>query len=98
VGDEDLAIAKKRREVSMALTLEQTSVLAPELAGWWSSAGLDYYLGYYAHMATQTLDDLRRFARTYIVGRPRVIGVLAPPTTTEQIAAWLRQGVKRAAP
>ena len=91
VSEEDLAIAKKRRAVSMALTLEQTSLLAPELAVWWASAGLDYYLGYHARMAAQRVDDLRRFARTYIVGRPRVIGVLAPPETTERLAAWLRQ-------
>src|SRR5205085_6229930 len=93
VTEEDLTIARKRREVSMALTLEGTSLLAPQLASWWSSAGLDYYLGYDARMAAQTVDDLRRFARAYIVGRPRVIGVLAPPETTEQVAAALRRGV-----
>jgi len=93
VTEEDLTIARKRREVSMALTLERTSLLAPQLASWWSSAGLDYYLGYDARMAAQTVDDLRRFARAYIVGRPRVIGVLAPPETTEQVAAALRRGV-----
>ena len=93
ITEEDLTIARKRREVSMALTLEGTSLLAPQLASWWSSAGLDYYLGYDARMAAQTVDDLRRFARAYIVGRPRVIGVLAPPETTEQVAAALRRGV-----
>ena len=97
VGDEDLAIAKKRREVSMALTIEQTSMLAPELATWWSSAGLDYYLGYHGRMRAQTVDDLRRFARAYIVNRPRVIGVLAPADVTQSLAAWLRQG-KRTTP
>jgi len=91
VTEEDLTIAKRRRAVSMALTLEQTSLLAPDLAGWWASAGLEYYLGYQHRMAAQTVEDLRRFARGYIVGRPRVIGVLAPPETTEQLAAWLRQ-------
>ena len=97
VTGEDLAIAKKRRAVSMALTLEQTSLLAPELATWWASAGLEYYLGYQHRLAAQTVDDLRRFARAYIVGRPRVIGVLAPPATTQQLAAWLRQ-ISGAAP
>jgi zinc protease len=94
VSEEDLAIAKKHREVSMALTLERTSLLAPQLAGWWASAGLDYYVGYHDRMATQTVDDLRRFARAYIVARPRVIGVLAPPETTQQLAAVLRHGVR----
>jgi zinc protease len=98
MGDEDLAIAKKHREVAMALTLEQVSMLAPELAGWWASAGLDYYLGYHAHMAAQTVDDLRRFAHAYVVGRPRVIGVLAQPTATEPLAAWMRQAGRRSTP
>ncbi len=96
--DEDLAIAKKHREVAMALTLEQISMLAPELADWWASAGVEYYLGYDARMAAQTVEDLRRFARAYIVGRPRVIGVLAPPATTDQLATWLRQAGKRTTP
>lgn len=98
VGDEDLVIAKKRREVGMALTVEQTSMLAPELARWWGSAGLDYYLGYHGRMAAQTVEQLRRFAHEYVAGRPRVIGVLAPPAVTQQLAAWLRQGVRRPAP
>jgi zinc protease len=91
VSEEDLAIAKKHRQVSTALTLERTALLAPQLAAWWASAGLDYYVGYDQRMATQTVEDLRRVARRYIVGRPRVIGVLAPPETTQQLATWLRQ-------
>src|SRR3989449_9099291 len=48
------------------------------------------HLAYDGRMAAQTIDDLRRFAGTYVVGRPRVIGVLAPPETTDRLAAWLR--------
>ncbi len=98
VTDDDLAIAKKRRDVRAAMTLEETALLAPSLAVWWGSAGFDYYIGYHAGLAKQTLADLRQFARTYIVGRPRVIGVLAPPTTTEQLAAWLRKGAQLSHP
>src|SRR2546422_1476176 len=42
------------------------------------------HLAYDGRMAAQTIDDLRRFAGTYVVGRPRVIGVLAPPETTDR--------------
>src|SRR5439155_1424809 len=45
-ADDDLAIARKRRQVGTALTLERTASLAPSLAFWWSAAGMDYYLGY----------------------------------------------------
>ena len=98
VSDEDLAIAKKRREVQMALERERIAELAPSLAYWWSSAGLAYHLAYNARMAAQTSDDLRRFASSYVVGRPRVIGVLAPPETTDRLATWLRQRAARGGP
>src|SRR5436190_486758 len=98
VSDGDLAIAKKHREVQSALTRERIAGLAPALAQWWSSAGLDYHLAYDARMAAQTIDDLRRFAGTYVVGRPRVIGVLAPPETTDRLAAWLRHPAARSGP
>lgn len=92
VTDDDLAIARKRRQVGTALTLERTAGLAPELAFWWSAAGMDYYLSYNDHMATQTADSLRRFARAYVVGTPRVIGVLGTPDAVGRIGDWLRQG------
>jgi zinc protease len=98
VSDEDLAIAKKRRQVETALTLERTAMLAPQLAFWWSSAGMDYYMTYQDRMAAQTAADLRRFASAYIVSKPRVIGVLAAPPVVDQLAAWLRQSVRRSTP
>ena len=90
ISDGDLAIAKKRREVSRVLAVEETAMLAPGLASWWASAGLDYYVGYSRHMNAQTVADLRNFARVYIANQPRVIGVLAPPQLTQSIVAWLR--------
>ncbi|HYT83868.1 MAG TPA: pitrilysin family protein [Gemmatimonadales bacterium] len=98
VTDDDLAIAKKRRQVGTALMLERTASLAPNLAFWWSAAGMDYYLTYHDRMAAQTADDLRRFARTYVVAKPRVIAVLATPGVVDQLAAWLRQGMRRPTP
>src|SRR2546422_9985732 len=56
------------------------------------------HLAYDGRMAAQTIDDLRRFAGTYVVGRPRVIGVLAPPETTDRLAAWLRHPPARSGP
>ncbi len=94
VTDDDLAIARKRRQVGTALTLERTASLAPSLAFWWSAAGMDYYLGYNDHMANQTADSLRRFARTYVVATPRVIGVLGTPEVVLRIGDWLRQGTR----
>jgi zinc protease len=95
VTDDDLAIARKRRQVGGALARERTASLAPGLASWWSAAGMDYYLTYYDRMETQTADSLRRFARTYVVGAPRVIGVLGTAPVVAQVGDWLRQGAPR---
>ncbi len=73
-----------------ALARERTASLAPGLAFWWSAAGMDYYQGYNDHMATQTADSLRRFARAYVTAAPRVIGVLGTPAVTAKLADWLR--------
>lgn len=94
VTDDDLAIARKRRQVAGALGRERTASLAPGIAFWWSATGMDYYLTYHDRMATQTADSLRRFARTYVVNTPRVIGVLAPPDVAAAMSDWLRQGAR----
>ena len=95
VTDDDLAIARKRRQVGGALGRERTAALAPSLAFWWSAAGMDYYLTYNDHMANQTADSLRHFATTYVTHAPRVIGVLANPYLAGELGEWLKQGAPR---
>ena len=36
-------------------------------------------MGYVDFMAQQTIDDLRAYARRYIVGKPHIAGVLIAP-------------------
>ncbi len=81
----DVALQKQQRMVGTALGLERASGFAHELGFWWSVAGLDYYLGYVDNMARQTPDDLRAYVRTYIAGRPHVVGVLISPEDRRQI-------------
>ena len=92
ITSDHLAIARKRRQVQSALERERIASLAPNLAAWWSVGGMDYYLGYDDHLTTQTADSLRRFAQTYIVQAPHVIGVLGTPAVVTQIGDWLRRG------
>jgi zinc protease len=94
ITQEDVAIAKKRREVGRALGLEATAGLAPRLAHWWASGGMDYYLTYHDSLNTRTLDDLRRFAERYVVGKPRIIGILGSPRIVARLAEWLGASVK----
>ncbi|HEX6051133.1 MAG TPA: hypothetical protein VFZ21_17755, partial [Gemmatimonadaceae bacterium] len=49
-------------------------------------ASLDYYMGYVDNMAQQTLADLRAYASKYIVGKPRVTGVLIPADARQSIS------------
>jgi zinc protease len=76
---EQLESTKAERAVSTAFGIDRASSFAHTLGFWWSVAGLEYYMGYVDNMAKQTLDDLRGYARKYIVGKPRVVGVLLSP-------------------
>jgi predicted Zn-dependent peptidase len=89
VTEDDLANAKKRREVELALTLEAAAALAPRLAFWWGAAGIDYYLTYHDRMGAQSLEDVSQFAGRYVAGQPRVIGILGADRVVQPLAEWL---------
>ena len=73
---EELEFTKQHRIVDAMFQLERASGFAHQLGFWWSVTGLDYFYGYADMMARQTPDDLRRYARSYIIGKPHVVGVL----------------------
>jgi len=91
IPEEDLAIARRQKELSAALALEETATLAPSLAYWWATAGVESYLGYRDRLDQQTPEDLQRVAERYVIGRPRVVGLLGPPEAIETIAAYLQR-------
>ncbi|HEX9483138.1 MAG TPA: pitrilysin family protein [Gemmatimonadaceae bacterium] len=70
---------KKTRIVGTMESLERSSGFAHQLGFWWAVTGLDYFFGYVDTMAKQTPEDLRRYALKYIIGHPRVTGVLLSP-------------------
>lgn len=76
---EELDAVKRQRVVGTMMGLERASGFAHQLGFWWSVTGLDYFLGYVDAMAKQTPDDLRNYARKYIIGKPRVAGLLLAP-------------------
>ena len=67
---------KRQRIVGTMESLERSSGFAHQLGFWWAVTGMEYFYGYNDAMARQTPDDLRRYASRYILGRPRVTGVL----------------------
>jgi zinc protease len=79
ITPEQLSATKAERAVSTAFGFDRASDHAHTIGFWWSVSGLEYYMGYVDNMAAQTLDDVRAYARKYIVGKPMVVGILLPP-------------------
>ncbi|MDB4916074.1 MAG: peptidase domain protein [Gemmatimonadetes bacterium] len=85
ITTENVDGVKKKRIVGTMESLERASGFAHQLGFWWAVTGLDYFFGYVDTMAKQTPDDLRRYASRYIIGKPRVTGVLLSPETRRAI-------------
>jgi zinc protease len=83
---DELEAVKAQRAVSSAFGRERASGFSQTIGFWWSVASLDYYMGYVDNMAQQTLADLRAYASKYIVGKPRVTGVLIPADARQSIS------------
>jgi zinc protease len=79
ITPDQLAATKAQRAVSTAFGFDRPSDHAHTIGFWWSVSGLEYYMGYVDNMAKQTLDDVRSYARKYIVGKPTIVGLLLPP-------------------
>jgi zinc protease len=82
---DELKAAQAHRAVTSAFGREQASAFAHTLGFWWSVASLEYYMGYVDNMAHQTTTDLRAYADKYIIGKPRITGVLISSAGREQI-------------
>jgi zinc protease len=81
----ELEAVKAHRAVTSAFDRERASGFAHTLGFWWSVANLEYYMGYVDNMARQTTADLRAYATKYIVGKPRITGVLIDPASRRQL-------------
>jgi zinc protease len=82
---EELEAVKAHRAVTSAFDRERASGFAHTLGFWWSVASLEYYMGYVDNMAQQSLDDLRAYARRYIVGKRHITGLLISPDARQSL-------------
>ena len=82
---DELEAVKAHRAVTSAFDRERASGFAHTLGFWWSVASLEYYMGYVDNMAQQSVDDLRAYARKYIVGKPHITGVLIAPEARQAL-------------
>jgi zinc protease len=86
ISKPELEAVKAQRAVSSAFGRERASSFSQTIGFWWSVADLEYYMGYVDNMAKQSLTDLRSYAAKYIVGKPRVTGVVIPADARQSIA------------
>ena len=77
--DEEIDTAKRQLEIDQIYEAERPSQLVHTLGYWWAVADLDYYTDYAARVRAVTRADLHDFASRYLVGRPRVTGLLVAP-------------------
>jgi zinc protease len=82
---DELEAVKAHRAVTSAFDRERASGFAHTLGFWWSVASLEYYMGYVDFMAQQSLEDLRAYARRYIVGKPHITGLLISPDARQSL-------------
>ncbi len=75
---EELEAVKANRAVTTAFGQERASENSHTIGFWWSVIGLDYHLRYVDEMARQTPAQLQAYARRYIIGKPRITGVMLP--------------------
>ena len=90
----ELAAAQRQLGINALYEREQSTGWAHTVGFWWAVAGLDYYRSYVPNMQRVTRQDIARYARTYIIGKPFVTGVLISPDdrakltlTPEQVLA-----------
>ena len=79
VTEQELADAQTELGIQALYEREQTSTWAHSIGFWWSVAGLDYYKDYVPNMQRVSRSDLAKYARTYLVGKPYVVGLMMKP-------------------
>ena len=82
---DELEAVKANRAVTTAFGQERASENSHTIGFWWSVVGLDYHLRYVDEMARQTPADLQRYARSFIIGKPHLTGVMMPRGTQQAL-------------
>jgi len=75
----ELAAAQRQLGINALYEREQSTGWAHTVGFWWAVAGLDYYRNYVPNMQRVTPQDIARYARTYMIGKPFITGVLLSP-------------------
>ncbi|HEY5948211.1 MAG TPA: pitrilysin family protein [Kofleriaceae bacterium] len=84
VTAEDLGRAARSIEVSLVRDRERPSELAHTLTFWWTTASLEYYLGYIDHLYKVTPADAVKLVDRWMTNKPYVAGVMLSPELAKQ--------------
>ena len=82
----ELAAAQRQLGINALYEREQSTGWAHTVGFWWAVAGLDYYRNYVPNMQRVTPQDIARYARTYIIGKPFITGVLLSPDARAKLS------------
>jgi len=85
--DEELTNAKTQLEIEQIYESERPSQHVHTLGYWWAVAGLDYYEHYVERLHRVRREDVQAYVSRYIVGRPRVTGILVSPEDRARLGA-----------
>ena len=85
ITDEQLETAKRMLEIDTKYGEESTSSHIHTVTFWWASASLDYYMNYIDNLKKVTKQDIADYARKYIIGKNRVVGMLINPQMKSMI-------------
>ena len=98
ISTAELEATKAKRATTTQFGMERSSEFSHTIGFWWSVSGLDYYMKYIDEMAVRTAADLQQYARTYIVGKPYVIGILMPGSERKKLNLTERELLMLGAP
>jgi zinc protease len=93
--EDDLKLAKKLERVQAQFRVESSSIASSVLAAFWTAGGLGYYAGYEAGLEAQTMEDVKKFAATYLTGKPYTVVVQIPRFAPPAIRSSIEQGIVR---
>jgi len=83
--DEELETAKQILRINALYESEQTTDWVHSLSFWWSTAGIEYYRTYIDKLLEVSREDIQRYVRTYIKGKPYVLGISTNPQALEKL-------------
>ena len=86
ITPQELSAAQRQLGIQALYEREQSTGWAHTVGFWWATAGLDYYRNYVPNMQRVTRQDIARYARTYLIGKPFVTGVLVSPDTRTKLS------------